>query len=456
MAFVGSLGGFVLGYDSGVISGALLFLRHIFALTALKKEVMVSSFLVGAMVGSFFAGRLADRYGRKPALITASLGSAFFSLWLGMAPNYITFLVARLAIGIAVGIIVVTGPMFTAEFSRAVFRGRASGSFQLAVALGLMSAYWGDYLLARVANWHAMFFLGVVPSLLLAMMMLLLSDTPRFYMLKGNESKAREALSHLYPTEERVSLEVRSIASEIEIGVKSKWQAGWRGLLAPGVRKAFWFGMIFSVFEQLTGIKSVTYYSPTIFVLAGFAKSSALLITAFIGIVTVLATVAGLFLVDHLGRRKLTLFSLFGMGVAMVVLAYAFLQPNKVGAVAVMLALAVMGYHVFYSLGMGLMGWVLVPEIFPNRIRARGQALAKTANWIAGFFVAMTFLSITQSLGPSATFGLFALIIASGFVYVYRYAPETKGKPLEEVEQFWFAQEHGLNDSMTKVQKHSS
>ncbi|QSO47399.1 sugar porter family MFS transporter [Alicyclobacillus mengziensis] len=434
-ALIASLGGLVFGYDSGAMSGALLFLKKAFHLTVFQREAMTSIVIIGAMVGSLFTGYLADRFGRRTALLLAASGAILFALGTGFSPNYALFLLFRFLVGVMVGMIVIAAPMYISESSRTRSRGGASSTFQLAVAIGLSASYWGDFFYAKSGNWHGMFGIAAIPAFIFGLLVLFLPDTPRWYFMRGMHAKGEAALGRLYDDSE-LRGEVTRITTELE-STKTLDTGSYRDLLKPGVRVALGFGILFTVFQQFGGINTVTYYSPTVFKLAGFGTSDSILITAATGIITVLATVLGISMVDRVGRRRLIFISLSGMGLAMFLLGLAFQIGPRTSGMSVVTIGSVVLYHVSFSSGMGLMGWVLIPEIFSNRLRARGQSVTRLTNWIANFVVTISFLSVVQAAGAAKTFWIFTAIIIVAFLFMLKMVPETKNRPLESIEKYW-------------------
>ena len=434
-ALIASLGGLVFGYDSGAMSGALLFLKSAFHLTPFGREAMVSVIIIGAMVGSLIASSFADRIGRRTTLLIASAGAGLFALMAGFSPTYSIFLLARFLVGIAVGLIVVAAPMYISEASRTSSRGGASATFQLAVAIGLTSSYWGDFFFSKSGNWHGMFMVAAIPAALLFLLFLRLPDTPRWYFMHGLRAQAEAALAR-FNTPEEVTRETARIQGELT-ATKTLDHGSYRDLLNPKIRMAVVFGVVFSIFQQFSGINTVTYYSPTVFRIAGFPRSDSIFITAVIGLVTILATVLGISLVDRWGRRPLMFSSLTGMGLSMFLLGLAFHIGTQSSGMAYLMIGSVTLYHIAFSFGMGLMGWVLLPEVFPNRLRARGQAVGRFANWVANFTVTISFLSVVAAIGAANTFWLFTAFILATMVFIWRMAPETRHRPLEAIEKYW-------------------
>ncbi len=436
ITIISALGGLVLGVDSGAISGAVLFLKSAFHISIFQSELMVSALVIGAMVGSALAGRSADKFGRRTVLAASSLLVAVFGVGTALAPTYSVMLTFRLLSGVAVGVIVVVGPIFASEFAPSQARGKMVGAFQLAVAVGLELAYWMNVVFGKQTVWRDMFLWIVVPSVTLFGSLLFVPDTPRWYFIRGAERQGERALTWMFGSTEVKNKETQRIKEEID---KTKYlsQEKWTALLKPNVRQALIFGIGFAVIEQLTGIKSVTYYGPMIFTFADFSKSQALVVTAWIGILTVCATIAGLMLIDRWGRRPLILTSLVGMALSMMALGVAFALGKGIVSLPVLTVGSIMLFHLSYSIGIGIMGWVLLPEIFPNRLRGRSQSVTKVVNWIAGLAVSLGFLSLSHAAGPSVTFFIFALVVVAGLIFTYRLTPETKGRPLETAETLW-------------------
>ena len=441
LATIVALGALAVGYDQGAISGALLFLKHVYRLTVFEREAMVSIVIVGSFVGAMFSGRLCDTVGRRTVLLLASALSAVFAVATGLAPTYTAFMASRFLIGITIGMIVVAAPMYISEFSRTAMRGRTSATFQLAFAIGLAGSYWVDFVFAKSGNWRAMFIVGCVPAFILLLALLRMPDSPRWYFMKGRESEGETALRQVFPQEALRRAEVARIAGELQ-RTRDLRRASFADLLRPAIRLALLFAVGLSFFGQFTGINTVTYYSPTVFRYAGFARSDAIFTTAAIGIITVLATVLGISLVDRWGRRPLLLTSQLTIVAAMTLLGLSFYLGPRQPGMAVLTVGSVLLFHIAFSMGMGLMGWVYVPEVFPNRVRAQGQSVARLVTYLSTFVITLTFLSLVTALGAAGTFWIFAGVTLVGTGFVSWLAPETKNRPLEAVEAYWKNNRH--------------
>ncbi len=436
LAAIVALGALAVGYDQGAMSGALLFLKHVYHLTVFERESMVSIVIVGSFAGAMFTGRLCDIAGRRTVLLLASALSCVFAVATGLAPTYVAFMVSRLLIGVTIGMIVVAAPMYISEFSRAAMRGRTSAAFQLAFAIGLAGSYWVDYFFAKSGDWRAMFIVGFVPAVILFATLLVLPDSPRWYFMKGRAAEGEAALRRVLPEDGLRQAEVARIDRELQ-RTREMRRATFGDLLRPAVRMALLFAVGLSFFGQFTGINTVTYYSPTVFRYAGFGRTDAIFTTAAIGIITVLATVLGVSLVDRWGRRPLMLTSQIAIVAAMTLLGLSFYLGPRLPGMAVLTVASVLLFHIAFSMGMGLMGWVYVPEVFPNRVRAQGQSVARLVTYLSTFTITVTFLTLVTTLGAAGTFWIFAAITLLGTFFVAALAPETKGRPLETIEEYW-------------------
>ncbi len=431
LAAIASLGGLLFGYDTGVISGALLFIKDEFALTPTMQGVTTGVVLVGATVGAACGGALADRYGRK-AVITAT--AALFSLGAllsGLAPSLAVLIGARAVVGLAIGIASMLTPLYLAELAPAEKRGAVVSLNQFCITSGILLSYLVDYLLADVAGgWRWMLGVGLVPGVVLGGGMLILPESPRWLLGRGRAEEAAAALRRLRGGD--VGGEMAALRRDLRTDAAGP--PNWSRLLRPGARRPVIVGVGLAVFQQVTGINTIIYYAPTIFQGAGLASATAsLAASAGLGLVNVLATVLAIRLLDRAGRRVLLLTGLLVMGAALFVLAAASLQaPSPALGLATAGALAV--YVGGFAVGLGPVFWLLIAEVFPLAVRGRGMSVAGVANWGANVAVTMVFLDLVRLMGTAGTFLLFALLTAAAFAFAWRLVPETRGRSLEEIE----------------------
>ena len=434
---VAALGGLLFGYDTGVISGAILFIKEEFNLSSSMQEIVVSAVLVGAIVGATVAGTLADRFGRRKVIVAAAAIFGVGALGTAFAPSVGALIAGRIVVGVAIGAASFVAPLFIAELAPARYRGRLVSVNQLALTSGIVIAYLVDYAFSPVAGWRYMFGLAAIPALILGVAMYLLPDSPRWLLRQGDTRQARAVLVQIRGTRD-VGGEISSIRQSLQAEA-----GGWRDLLSPLIRPALVVGIGLAILQQVTGINTVIYYAPTIFQFAGFtAASVAILASLAVGITNVLLTIVAITLIDRVGRRPLLLVSLSGMTLSLGVLGLAFYMSNLGGRLGLFAVGSLVLYVGFFAIGMGPIFWLMISEIFPLRARGLAMSTATVANWTANLIVSVTFLTLVAFLGKSGTFWLYAIIgiIAVGFVYWL--VPETKGKTLEQIQAHWRAGRH--------------
>ncbi|HEY4782179.1 MAG TPA: MFS transporter [Chthoniobacterales bacterium] len=393
VAATAALAGLLFGFDTGVISGAILFIKGEFGLTPFAEELLVSAALIGAVCGSILSGRLTDLIGRKRAiLITAGIFTVG-SILCAIATSTGVLIAGRIAIGVAIGVASYTAPLYIGEMAPPKLRGGLVTLNQLAITVGILVAYIIDAAFAASGNWRLMFGCGVLPALALGLGIAVLPESPRWLLLHRHKEEALKVLSRIREPKE----------------------------------------VALAVIQQITGINTVIYYAPTIFQQAGFQSAEGSIIaTAGVGLVNVLVTVISIPLLDRVGRRPLLLASLGGMSLSLAALGLGF----AVGGTALkwigVLSLAV--YIASFAIGLGPVFWLLISEIFPLQIRGQAASVATMANWLSNFLVSLTFLSLLNRLGSVSTFLLYAVLSLAGLWFCFRFVPETKGVPLERIE----------------------
>lgn len=429
-----ALGGLLFGYDTGVISGALIFIRKSFALSTFQQEFVVSVVLVGAAIGAFSGGHFADQLGRRATLlVTAAIFIA--GAFICAAAVSVSMLVAgRAVVGLGIGLASSTVPLYISEVSPAKARGWQVSLFQLAITVGILAAYLVDYAFAATEAWRWMLGLAAVPGVLLGAGMLYLPETPRWLAKHADITVARRVLARIRGTE-NVETEIQEIQATIAV---SEEHGRWSDLLAPAVRPALALGIGLAIFQQITGINTVIYYAPTIIQKAGISSASgAILATAGIGLVNVIMTVVSMWLIDRVGRRPLLLVGIAGMILTLGFLGLAFQVSSQSPALAQIAVITLMAYVASFAISLGPIFWLLIAEIYPLRIRGIAEGTAAGANWAANFLVSLTFLTLIELLGSTRTFWLYGLLAVAGWLFSYFLVPETKGRTLEEIERSW-------------------
>jgi sugar porter (SP) family MFS transporter len=429
IAIAAALGGLLFGYDTSVISGAILFVRQQFQLTAVETEVAVSIVLAGAAIGAGFAGSFGDRYGRRPVLIVNAILFGVFAVLTGMANGLALFLAARFVIGVAVGIASMLTPLYIAELAPPRIRGALVTLNQLAIVTGIVVAYYVDYLFAGSSSWRAMFISAVIPSVILLAALIFLPESPRWLVVRQRTDDAFTILDRVESTEDaRRHLEELKVVTEVD-------KLRFRDLFGGRFRRPLMIGVGLAIFQQITGVNAIIYYTPTILQMAGFRSAkTAILATVLVGGVNLVVTVAALFLMDRVGRRPLLLFGIGGMLVSLTFLGFLF-GAAHVSRVAILSD--VLAYLACFAIGLGPVFWLLISEIYPTTIRGQAMSVASVTIWMFDLFVSMTFLSLIGTVGAKFSFWIYAVACIAAFAFCYRLIPETKGRTLEEIEASW-------------------
>jgi SP family galactose:H+ symporter-like MFS transporter len=428
VAGTAALAGLLFGFDTGVISGAILFIKGAFGLSPFAEEVLVSSALVGAVCGSILSGRLTDILGRKRAILITAAIFAVGSILCAVAGSIPLLIVGRLAVGVAIGVASYTAPLYISEMAPPNLRGALVTLNQLAITTGILLAYVVDAVFAPSDGWRLMFAFGALPAIVLGLGIAVLPESPRWLLLHRHKGEAIKVLMRIRGTQD-VMPEVNEILEHADPG-----RGKLADLFSPIVLPVLLCGIALAVIQQITGINTVIYYAPTIFQAAGFhSNESAIIATAGVGLVNVFMTVISIPLIDKVGRRPLLLISLTGMGVSLAALGLGFAIGGEALKWIGVLSLAV--YIASFAIGLGPVFWLLISEIFPLNVRGQAASIATMANWLSNFIVSLTFLSLLNALGSVWTFLLYAALCGLGIWFCLRFVPETKGVPLELIER---------------------
>ena len=430
VASVAALGGLLFGYDTGVISGALLFIKQDFDLNPFVEGFIVSSLLLGAMVGAGVSGALSDRLGRRTIILGAAIIFAIGAIGAGLSPSVWVLLVFRFVLGLGVGAASALVPSYISESAPTDVRGSLSSLFQLAITLGILIAYLVNGAFAAAEDWRWPIGLAFVPAAVLFVGMYFLPETPRWLVSKNREEEARQVLSRSR-SEEEVDSEISEIR---EVEQEEEEQVGYGELFAPWVRPMIVVGIGLAVFQQFVGINTVIYYAPTIIKSTGLGSSASILSTIGIGIVNVAMTVVAILIVDRVGRKPLLIVGLVGMVISLLVIGGAFLVPGLSGIISWVTLAGLMLYVASFAVSFGPLLWVMLPEIFPVKARGAGTGLSSLSNWGANFIVAQAFLPLVALIGTTAVFWILAGICIVAGIFIYFIVPETRGRSLEEIE----------------------
>lgn len=444
-----ALGGFLFGFDSAVINGAVPGIQATFHSSSAGTGFAVASILLGCAAGALFAGRLADRIGRRATLALTGACFALTALWTGWVDSELAFNLARLLSGVAVGAASVVSPAYIAEISPAPLRGRLSALNQMGVVIGIFIALLSDDLLAHWAGgidalfwwgleaWRWMFLAELVPALLLVLATLWIPESPRHLVAVGREAEALAVMQRFDPSVARA--EIDTIRATFARDTRPRWRdlLGGNGRVLPVV----WVGIALSCLQQLVGINVIFYYGTTLWEAVGFAASDSLAINLVSGAINIGATVLAIALIDRVGRRPLLLWGAVGMVLTLAVLAAALstAQADASGQLRLappygLVALVAANAYVFaFGVSWGPAVWTMLGEMFPNRLRGSAMAVAVMAQWLANWLVTLSFPPLLRGLGPAVAYGVYAGFALLAVLFVLRWVQETRGRALEDM-----------------------
>ena len=436
VAIVASLGGLLSGFDTGVISGALLYINETWNLSDYLQGILVSSVLIGAVIGAATNGILADIFGRKKIIIATALIFITGSILCGLAPNIYVLILSRILVGLAVGIVNFVVPLYLSEVSPKQLRGTLVSLYQWAITAGILFSYVINAAFAQaVYSWRWMLFAGVFPGLILLIGMMFLSDTPRWLVSKNRDDEAKKVFRKIEPDID-VDEEIRQIKETLKpekdtVDKKFRFK---KWMIMPFIVGV---GIMFA--QICTGINTIIYYAPTIFKIAGFDSNlNAIYATTGIGVVNFLMTVVAIFFTDRLGRKPLLYFGLTGVMLSLLALGCAFQFEHVLGANLKWVAVgSLVSYIVCFAFSLGPVGWVLVSEVFPLKIRGLAMSICTVSNFAFNFFVVGSFPILINRLGGAITFWGFAAVSFLCILFVFFFVPETKGISLEQIESNW-------------------
>lgn len=426
-ALFAALGGLLFGYDTGVISGALLYIGDSFTIDSTTLGLLVSSVSIGAVLGALINGAFVDKIGRRKTFLLTALIFILGSIGCFLSQSVAQLIISRMFVGCSIGIVSFVGPLYLGEISPKEKRGQIVSFHQLAITIGILFSYLVNYFCAGLNNnWRFMLLFGAVPAFVLFFAMFFKDDTPRWLVLKGKIEEAKKVLLKINK-ETNADKEIQEIKETLN-ATQAKFS---KKLITPLI-----IGIGIMVVQIATGINAMFYYAPTLFKMAGFTSDkSALFVTIFIGLINFLMTFVAIALVDRLGRKPLLYIGISGMMVSLFVLSGVFALDLSMSKYLAVIACAV--YIVCFSFSIGPIGLLLISEIFPLNFRGQAMSIAIVANFLLNFVVTGSFPVLLDKLGGSMTFLIFALICIFSLLFIYFFVPETKGVSLEEIEKKW-------------------
>lgn len=430
ISLVTALGGLLFGFDISVISGTIPFIQEVFQLDETMKGWVVSSALIGCILGASYAGRLGDKFGRKKILMVTAVLFAITAIGCALAQSVTSFVFYRIVGGVGVGGASVLAPMYIAEVSPAHLRGRMVSLNQLTIVIGISMAYYSNWFLLETGEnaWRWMLAVEAIPSFLFLAALFIVPESPRWLVAKNNEKDAKKVLTRVAGTE-FASFELKEIKNSLTGNEK-------RGTLKDVFKSKYSFvlflGIFLAVFQQWSGINVIFFYAPDIFAKANLGVDAALFQTTLIGVMNIVFTILAMRVIDKMGRKLLMLIGAAGMAVCYIVIGLLF----SVGRTDDWLLLTfIIITPAFFAFGLGPTVWVVLSEIFPNKIRGAAMSVATFSLWIACYLLTLTFPIFVEWFSSAITFWLYAIICVVGYIVILRFLPETKGISLEQLEK---------------------
>ncbi|HET7578123.1 MAG TPA: sugar porter family MFS transporter [Bacillales bacterium] len=427
--FFGALGGMLYGYDTGVISGALLFIKQDIPLSHFMQGLVVSALLIGAIIGAGFSGPTSDRWGRRRVVLFIAIVYIIGALGAAFSADAAMLVISRIVIGLAVGGSTALVPLYLSEMAPTHIRGRLASLNQLMITIGILVAYIIDFIFSPIEGWRWMLGLAVVPAIALVIGVAFMPESPRWLIKRKREDEARDVMK-LTRQENEIESEIHEIkeTEKIEEDAMTILKASWlRPMLVAGIGLA--------VFQQFIGINAIIYYAPTIFSKAGLGDATSILSTVGIGIVNVLLTFVAIATIDKVGRKKLMLWGNVGMVISLVVLACVLFFAGLTSSTAWITVIFLGIFIVFFAATWGPAVWVMLPELFPLKARGAGTGITTLFLSAGNLVVSLLFPILLGAIGIAWVFLIFAALGILAFIFVAAFVPETKGRSLEEIEQ---------------------
>jgi len=424
-----ALGGLLFGFDTGVISGAIHFIKIEFNLNAYQEGFAVSNLMIACVIGALLAGPIADWTGRKKVLILCAVLFTVSAILSALPRSFTELVIARFIGGMGVGMASVVSPMYIAEISPAKIRGRLVALNQLAIVVGILLSYLSNWLLVDtgINNWRYMLVAEILPAITFLVGLFFIPESPRWLTKEGLEKEALDVLNVVAgaANADHELQEVKKSLAEKKTSLKE--------LLHPSLRRVLIVGILFSLFAHITGIDTIIYYGPIIFLESGFKTDSALLASVMIGITNLIFTFVGMAMVDKAGRKFLLLVGLAGMGISMMLVGFC-MQSDMISAKWTLLW--IMTYIASFAMSIGVVIWVYLSEIYPTRVRGQALSVATMVLWLGNVILTQLFPVMMERFG-GGTFYIFSFICLLAFIFTWTMVKETKGVSLEEIEEMW-------------------
>jgi sugar porter (SP) family MFS transporter len=426
-SFTAALGGLLFGFDTAVISGTTIAITKYFDLNDTMLGWAVSSALVGCLIGSITAGKPGDVYGRRAMLKVMAILFLLSALGTGLATNLTMFVFARFLGGLAIGGASVLSPMYISEIAPPNIRGRLVATSQLAIVSGILVAFFSNYLLMDTGeyNWRYMFLAGAIPAIIFFILLFFVDQSPRWLVMVGRQSEAKATIKKLNP-----GTDADKTIDEIEESLNKEAMGKSVNVFKKPYSKLVLIGIAVGMFNQFTGINTIMYYAPKIFQSAGFSESSAFLQTVLVGVTNLVFTLIAMTVIDKLGRKFLLMMGSVGMAIFLGLFSYAYINGSFGGYG---LLICVLGFIAFFAASQGAVIWVILSEMFPNIIRARGSSIGSFSHWVFNALISFLFPVVSSKIGVGNVFIFYAAATVVSYFFFRKYLVETKGKSLEEI-----------------------
>ena len=451
LSVVAALGGFLFGYDTAVISGTIAQVTELFKLDALQQGWYVGCALIGSIVGVLFAGVLSDKFGRKLTMVISAVLFSTSAIGCALCADFNQLVIYRIIGGIGIGVVSIISPLYISEVSVAQYRGRLVSLYQLAVTVGFLGAYLVNYQLLAYSEsctnpgsgwfdlifvtevWRGMLGMETLPAILFFIIIFFIPESPRWLILKGQDTKATNILKRIYVSAKDVAFQVNETKSVLSSESKSEWSL----LLQPGILKAVIIGVCIAILGQFMGVNAVLYYGPSIFENAGLSGGDSLFYQVLVGLVNTLTTVLALVIIDKVGRKKLVYYGVSGMVVTLLLIGFYFLFGESLGISSIFLLIFFLSYVFCCAVSICAVVFVLLSEMYPTKVRGLAMSIAGFSLWIGTYLIGQLTPWMLQNLTPAGTFFLFAVMCVPYMLIVWKLVPETTGKSLEEIERYW-------------------
>uniref|UniRef100_A0AB33JQE4 Sugar porter family MFS transporter n=2 Tax=unclassified Prevotella TaxID=2638335 RepID=A0AB33JQE4_9BACT len=446
LSLVAATGGLLFGYDTAVISGTTDQVAAQFSLDELQLGWFVGCALIGSIIGVAFAGILSDRLGRRPTMFISAILFFISAVGCAIAPDFNWLVVYRFIGGVGIGVVSIVAPMYISEISIPEYRGRLVSCYQLAVTIGFLAAYLVNYFLEQISHtvafgngwmqlvfvsevWRGMLGMESLPAAIFIAILFFIPESPRWYITRGRDTSARNVFSHIYTHTADVDKQIQDTKSTLSSVVK----VAWAELLEPSILKAVIFGVCIAILGQFMGVNAVLYYGPSIFKEAGIGNP--LFCQVLVGLVNMGTTVIAMLIIDRVGRHKLIYYGVSGMILSLLLIAVYFMSPQSF---SVYFMLSFFLFYVFCcAISISAVVWVLLSEMYPNRVRGLAMSIAGFALWIGTYLIGQLTPWMLAHLTPTGTFLLFAVCCLPYLYIMWKYIPETAGMSLEDIERYW-------------------